>query len=1050
MLNAILSWSLHNRLVVLALWAGVVVAGLFALRTLPIDAFPDTTPVQVQINTNVPALSPEEVERQITMPIELGISGLPALEEVRSTSKYGLSQVVVTFKDGTDILSARNLINERLGVIDLPPGIKPKMGPIATGLGEVLHYAVIPAPTLSSVIILDPEDQSVLMAVAGGMVGPVVRGNKPKDLMDLRTFHDWEIKPVLRTVPGTAEVNSWGGLEKQFQVRVDPESMLKFGVTFRQIEDAVRASNLNVGGGTIRDRGEGLSVRGVGSTPTIPEIKRIVVDARAGAPVYLSQVADVTIGPDVRRGAVTADGKGEVVLGLGFMLMGENSHEVTRRMSDKLEEIKKNLPEGVQIVKLYDRTELVDHVIDTVRKNLFEGGLLVIAVLFVFLGNLRAGLIVASAIPLSLLGAFLGMSKFAIAGSLLSLGALDFGLVVDSSVVLVENVIRHLTHGDNQRDRRDIVLDAALEVRKPTLFGELIILIVYLPILSLDGVAGKLFRPMALTVIFALLTSLLASLTLIPVLASLLLSRKMKETEPVTVRVAGFLANPLLRLALRFRVAVVGLALLGLGIAALMARSRGGEFIPVLSEGAFALNIKRLAGVHIDEVIRRNTLMERQLLKTFPDEIEHVWSRCGVAEVATDPMGVEETDAFISLKPRAVWKKAKTQRELLDLIKAEIMELPGQVSAYSQPIEQRVNEMTSGVKGDIAIKLYGKDFKELTRISGEIEKVLKSINPKADVSTEQLIGAPVLEITLDLPKMAKHNLTARTVLDYVEALGGKAAGDVLADPYRFPLVLRLGDKWREKTAIASIPIPLEGGGTVTLGEVTSIRQRDGPAAISREWGRRRTVIQCNIEDADIAGFVAEAQKRIATEVNFPKDGTYRIEWGGTYEYLESTTERLMIVVPLSLVAIFVILFLTFNNLRDALRVFTGVPFAVIGGVVALHVCDLPFSVSAAVGFIALFGVSVLNSLLLVTFVKQRIDQGAPLDLALRDAVRIRLRPVLMTALVASLGFLPMAVSTGMGAEVQRPLATVVIGGVISSTIMTLFVLPVIYGLFGRT
>jgi cobalt-zinc-cadmium resistance protein CzcA len=1045
MLNAILSWSLHNRFLVLAAWAGIAVAGVFALRDLPIDAFPDTTPVQVQVNTVAPALSAKEVERQITFPIEQAISGLPGLKEVRSTSKYGLSQVVVTFEDGTDILKARTLINERLGTVELAAGMpRPKLGPIATGLGEVLHYAVVRADRSAPVVLL-----------AGGAAALGV-GLPERDLMELRTIHDWTIRPAMRTVPGTAEINSWGGLEQQFQVRVDPEKLVKYGVTFRQIQDALQASNINVGGGTIRERGEGISVRGVGQTPNVEKIGRIVVESAHGTPVLLRHVADIKIGSEIRRGAVTVDGKGEAVLGLGFMLMGENSHDVTRRLTTRLDEVEKTLPPGVAVVKLYDRTELVDHVIGTVRNNLFEGGLLVIAVLFVFLGNLRAGLIVAAAIPIALLCAFLGMNRFAIAGSLLSLGALDFGLVVDSSVVLVENVVRHLAHGDNTRDKRDIVLDAAIEVRKPTLFGELIILIVYVPILTLDGVAGKMFRPMALTVIFALLGSLLASLTLIPVLASILLSRKVKETEPLPVQAAEKIVMPLLRGALAFRAATIGLALAGLAVAVFMIRGRGGEFVPVLSEGAFALNIKRLAGVDVSEVVRRNTLMEQELLKKFPDEIEHVWSRCGVAEVATDPMGVEETDTFIALRPRSHWtvkdekgQKVETQRDLMRLIRAEVDGRPGQVVAISQPIEQRVNEMTSGVKGDVAIKVFGDNFDELARIAAEIERVLKSIDPRAEVTVEQLQGAPTLEIELNLAEMAKLNLTARTVLDYVEALGSKPAGDVLTEQFRFPLIIRLAERWRDKAQVAAIPLPLPGGGVVPLGRVTTIRQREGPATISREWGRRRTVVQCNIEGADVAGFVAEARKRIDREVRMPQDGRYRVEFGGTYEHLESANRRLMIVIPLALLAIFALLYMTFHNFRDVFRVYTGVPFAVIGGVVALQLRDMPFSVPAAVGFIALLGVSVLNSLLLVTFIRQMRDAGMPLKRALTEAVRVRMRPVLMTALVASLGFLPMALSTGMGAEVQRPLATVVIGGVVSSTVMTLLVLPAVYRLFGR-
>ena len=773
MLNAIIYWSLHNRMLIVAAWLGIATAGVFALRALPIDAFPDTTPVQVQINTIAPAMAPEEIERKITFPIEQAISGLPNLKEVRSTSKFGLSQVVVTFNDESEILAARNLINERLTIVELPAGVpRPKMGPIATGLGEVLHYAVMRADQPQPIILSSDPDaiRTSIGAMGGGTSAALVRG-KDLTLMDLRRIHDWTIKPALRTVPGTAEVNSWGGLEQQFQVRVDPEKLIKFGVTFKQIEDALHASNFNVGGGIIRERGEGISVVGRGHSTNVEELGQIVIDAKVGTPVYLNQIASVRIGAETRRGAVTADGQGEVVLGLGFMLMGENSRDVTQRLVAKLDEVENNLPPGVKVVKLYDRTELVEHVIGTVRKNLFEGGLLVVAVLFVFLGNLRAGLIVAAAIPISLLCAFLGMYRFGIAGSLLSLGAIDFGLVVDSSVVLVENCVRHLGHADKSRDRREVILDAAIEVRRPTLFGELIILIVYLPILTLEGVEGKLFRPMSLTVIFALLGSLAASLTLIPVLVSFIgrdpwwtrLGRKVyrclewlghrvppvwivfamvrwidthrqkrdEEHDPGIVRATRWAVLPALRWVLNHRTATVGVALTGLGIATIMGLGLAREFVPTLSEGAYALNVKRLAGVDVDEVVRRNTLTERVLLKRFPDEIDHIWSRCGVAEVATDPMGLEETDVFISLKPRSQWtvmdtngKKVATQKDLLELIKEEVDKQPGQNMSFTQPIEQRVNEMASGSKSNIAIKVFGDDFKELTRISEEIEKVI--------------------------------------------------------------------------------------------------------------------------------------------------------------------------------------------------------------------------------------------------------------------------------------------------------------------------------------
>jgi cobalt-zinc-cadmium resistance protein CzcA len=1033
MLNFIITWSLQNRLVVVLAWLGLLIGGVFALRSLAIDAFPDSTPAQVQINTAAPSLDQQEVEKGITMPLEQSISGLPNLKNVRSISKFGLSQIIVTFEDGTDILSARALLNERLTTARLPADIpRPQMGPITTGLGEVLHYAVVSTDRAPA----DSDDAKA-------------------NLMWLRTFHDWSIRPVMRTVPGVAEINSWGGLEKQYQVRIDPDKLIKFNITFKQVEDALMASNFNVGGGMIRDRGEALTVHGLGKTSSADQLGSIVVDAKGGTPILLRQLGEVKIGNEIRRGAVTLDGKGEVVLGLGFMMMGENSHDVTRRMTQKLTEVESNLPPDVKIIRLYDRTELVDHVIATVRTNLFEGGLLVIAVLFIFLGNLRAGLIVALAIPFSMIFAFAGMWKFAIAGSLLSLGALDFGLVVDSSVVLVENCVSKLSHHEpNARSLYDIptatklevIRDAAVEVRKPTLFGELIILLVYIPILTLGGVAGQMFRPMALTVIFALIGSLCASLTLMPVLASLL-PRRMQEKEPLPVRAASWIIMPLFRRAWRYPLATFLLALTGLVCAVFLVLGRGQQFMPELSEGAMVLNVKRLIGVDIDEVIRRNSEMEKLILEKFPTEVEHVWSRCGVAEVATDPMGIEETDMFITLKPRQRWRaEFETQEHLKQALKKELDGLPGQSIQYEQPIAQRVNEMTSGVKSKVAVKVYGDDFEELTRISQQIKTVIEQVNPTARVSPEQLIGAPVLEIEPNLEAMAHYNLPARTVLDYVEAIGSKPAGDVLEGAIRFPLIIRLSERWRSKEEVGNILIPTPRGEVLPLARVTRIRQVEGPALISHEWGQRRTVMPCEVDTDDVAGFVAEARRRVNSQVNLPATGRYRIEWSGNYEYWDEAMARLWIFVPMALLGIFMLLYLTFHNIADAIRIYTGIPFALIGGVAALALRDMPLSVSAAVGFIAVSGVSVLNGLLLVTFIRHRLEHGSPMDEAVCHAVRARLRPVLMTALVASLGFVPMALSTGMGAEVQRPLATVVIGGVISSTMMTLLVLPVVYHL----
>jgi cobalt-zinc-cadmium resistance protein CzcA len=1017
MLNAIIAWSLRNRLVVLAGALCFVGLGVVSLRQINIDAFPDTTPIQVQVNTLAPGLSPEEVERQITFPVEQAITGLPGLQPLRSVSKFGLSQVVVTFNEDTDIYFARQLVNERLGTVELPEGIqRPRLGPVATGIGEVFHY--------------------------------LVTGNK--DLAELRTVQDWVLKPALRTVPGTAEINSWGGLEKQYQVRIDPRRLLQYDVTFAQVAQAVRDNNLNVGGGSIERSGEMLLIHGLGRTNTLEQIGDIVVAAKEGVPLRVRDVAEVRTGAALRLGGVTAQGKGEAVLGLGFLMMKESAHEVTTGLREKLDEVKMNLPSGVRVEPVYQRNELVDQVIDTVRKNLFEGGLFVVAVLFVFLGNLRAGLVVALAIPLSMLFAFCGMLRFGIAASLLSLGALDFGLVVDSSVVMVENVMRHLAHDDNKgRDRVDIVHDAALEVRVPTMFGELIIMIVYLPILTLEGVEGKLFRPMALTVIFALLGSLVLSLTVMPVLASLLLPRRVEEQDPWVIRLARWLYRPVLHAALRHRLAVIGLALGCLGVGVLIWRGLGQEFVPKLSEGALVIGILRLPGTDLQESLRYNTRMEQELLAKFPDEVRSVWSRCGTAEVATDPMGPEETDFFITLKPRDQWRKEiTTQDKLVDKIRDEFQALPGQKLSFTQPIQQRVDEMTSGVKSALAVKLFGDDFDVLESTAQKIQQVLKSIPGNADVNVEQLAGQPVLQVKIQQDQIARYGVPVRTVLELVESLVGRPTGEVMEGQLHFPLVVRLPEKLRaDARAVGDILVATPGGERIPLSRLADIQVVEGPGKVSREAGQRRIVVQCNVEGRDLGSFVAEAQQRVAEKVRLP-GGRYRLEWGGQFENLERASRRLAIVVPVALALIFVLLYLTYHRIGEVLLVFSGVPFASVGGLLALWWREMPFSISAGVGFIALSGVSVLNSMVLVSFIRHLRDRGWNLDEAVEEAALTRLRPVLMTALVASLGFVPMALSTGVGAEVQRPLATVVIGGVISSTLLTLLVLPVLYDLFG--
>ena len=1016
-LNWIIDFSLRNRVAVVLAALLAAVAGAVSLQYLDIDAFPDTTPVQVQINTVAPSLAPEEVERQITFPVEQAISGLPGLEDLRSVSKFGLSQVVVVFKDGTDIYFARQLINERLASVELPGGISlPEMGPVSTGLGEVFHYIVT---------------------------------GKGNDVTDLRTIHDWVVKPPMRTVPGAAEINSWGGYEKQYQIRIDPDRLVKHELTFTEVVEAVGKNNLNVGGGNIRQDGGTLLVQGLGRTADLEQISDIVITSKDGVPVRIREVAEVTIGHEIRRGAVTADGKGEVVLGLGFMLMGENSHEVTWAMKDKLKTISSTLPANVSVTPVYDRTELVDFVIDTVRKNLFEGGLLVVAVLFGFLGNIRAAMIVALAIPLSMLFAFSGMLQFGISASLLSLGALDFGMIVDSSVVMVENCVRHLAHDSNHgKTRLQIIRDAAVEVRRPTLFGELIIMIVYLPILTLEGIEGKMFRPMALTVIFALAGSMVLSMTLMPVLASFLLPKKIEEREPFLMRVAHAIHYPILHFAMHHKLAVMGFAVCVLIVAfGMIAPNLGTEFVPRLSEGAMVVGVIRLAGTDLEESIRYNTEMEKNILKEFPDEVEHVWSRIGSAEVATDPMGIELTDIFITLKPRAQWTKAATQAELTVLLEREMRQHLGVKLGFSQPIEMRMNEMVSGVRADLGIKLFGDDFDVLVAKAQEIERVLGTIPGAADLNTEQVTGQPMLQIKVNQDQVARYGVSAEAVLDLVESIGSKPLGEIVEGQLRFPLVVRLPESFRASAeTIGAIQVATANGERIPLSRLASVEVVQGPSTITREFGQRRITITSNVRGRDLGSFVEEARRTIAQQVALPS-GRYRLEYGGQFENMQRAQTRLLIVVPIAMGLIFVMLYFTYHSIVDTLRVFTGIPFAWVGGLFALWLRDMPFSIPAGIGFITMSGVAVLDDMILVSYIRQLREKGLSLDDAVTQAAITRLRPVLMTTLVASLGFLPMAMADGMGAEVQRPLATVVIGGVIGAMVMSLLVLRVLYLLF---
>jgi heavy metal efflux system protein len=1015
MLTRTIDWSLQHRGTVLLLTLALLVSGVLSFRALPLDAFPDTTAPQVQVNTSAPALTPVETERQLTLPIEQALAGLPHLEEMRSLSKSGLSQVTLQFSEGTDLWFARQQAAERLARVEVPAGIaRPTLGPVATGLGEVFHYLV---------------------------------QSKTRSLEELRTLHDWLIAPQLRSVPGVAEVNAWGGAEKQWHVVVEPRRLQRFGLSLGDVYRALEANNANAGGGIVERAGGASLVIGVGVLEDGKAVEDVVVAAHQGVPVRVRDVARVEVGSEIRRGATTADGEGEAVLGLGFLLMGENSQTVTRALAQRLEEVQRSLPRDVRAEAVYERTELVELVLRTVRASLLEGALLVIAILFLFLGDWRAGLIVAAAIPLSMLFAFNAMLRFGIAGTLMSLGAIDFGLVVDSSVILVENAERRLAGEHGGRSLLEVVRDAAVEVRKPTLFGELIILVVYLPVLTLEGVEGKLFRPMALTVIFALLGSALLSMTLMPVLASFALRRRTgPHREPRLVRFLQRLYRPLLEGALCHAKAVlVGAGLLVVG-AGLVAARLGSEFVPRLSEGTLVINTVRLAEVSLAESVRYGSQIEKVLLGRFPAEVKRVWTRTGTAEVATDAMGIELSDVFITLTPRGQWTRATTQEELVAEMKAELADLPGMRMAFLQPIEMRVNEMMAGVRGDVGIKLFGDDLDVLKAKVREMEALVRAVPGAADVTVEQVTGQPVLELTVDRAAISRYGISAREVLDVVEALGTRLVGEVREGERRFDLAVRLAEEYREDPVkLATVLVSAPGGERIPLGRLTRIREVSGPTTLQREWGKRRVLIQANVRGRDLGGFV-DAVQRTLGQVELPAG--YYVRLGGQFQHLERARARLLLVVPISLALIFVLLYATYHRVLDALRIFVGVPFALVGGVLALMARGLPFSIPAAVGFIALSGVSVLGDMVLVSRVRQLLERGQGLQEALREAALTRLRPVLMTAAVAALGFLPMALNTGVGAEVQRPLATVVVGGILSSTLLTLLVLPVLYSVFG--
>lgn len=1034
MLTAILTFSLRHRALVILAWIVVATAGALSFARLPLDAFPDTTPVQVQVNVTAPALSPLDIERQITFPVEQSISGLPNLKEVRSVSRFGFAQITAIFDDGTPMYLARQVVGERIQAVSLPPGIdRPKLGPVATGLGEVFHYLV-------------------------------TSDNGAASLAELRTTQDWIIRPQLRSVRGTAEINSWGGDERQIQVIVDPTALTARGLTLLQLAEALERNNANVGGGTIERPGSGEAtlVQGTALITTIRDVEAVVVTAHEGVPIRVGDVAKVVDGREIRRAAVTADGKGEVVLGLGFMLVGENSRDVTQALTTRLAEVNKSLPRGVRATPVYERTKLVDHVLATVRNNLLEGAALVVLVLLVFLRSFRAGLLVALAIPLSMLFASSLMLYTGIAGSLMSLGAIDFGLVVDSSVIVVENVSRRLAidRGANDGGERpviDVVRDAAVEVRRPTLLGELVIAIVYVPILLLEGVEGKLFRPMALTVIFALVGSMLASMTLVPALASLFLKRpsaSIKDGAHGEGRVFAMVKRVYQRLlddALRSRKRTLAFAVALLVMGGLGATRLGSEFIPRLSEEAIVINTVRLAGVSPDETIRYGLSIENVLLRSFPDEIARVWTRSGTPEVATDPMGIELSDVFITLHPRDRWKRAKTQQELVRKMQDELSDMPGMRTIFTQPIEMRMSEMIAGIRADVGVKIFGDDLDVLRKKAREVERAIKDTPGSADVTVEQISGQPLLRVNVDREAIARHGIPAQDLLEAVAALGQRHVGEMYegGGERRFPIAIRIDERYRnDPLAVSTLLVTAANGDRIPLARLAKIELIESPLAVQREWGKRRIVVQANVRGRDVGSFKEAVTARVNESVQLPPG--YYIRYGGQFEHLERAEKRLFIIVPLTILAILMLLYFTYGTVLDAVRVFTGVPLAAVGGTIALLARGLPFSISAAVGFIAVSGVAVLADMVLVSTIRQLVhdDEGMSLREAIREAAARRLRPVLMTSLVAGLGFIPMAIATGVGAEVQRPLATVVIGGVVSSTLLTLFVVPVLYDLFG--
>lgn len=1032
MIDAFLRFSIARRWIVLFLVLVVAAAGIWSYQKLPIDAVPDITNVQVQINTQAPGYSPLEVEQRITYLVETAIAGLPKIEYTRSLSRYGLSQVTVVFHDGTDIYFARNLINERLQQVksQLPGGIEPEMGPIATGLGEIYLYTVH-----ASKEARQPNGQAY-------------------DATALRTLQDWVIRPQLRQVPGVTEVNTIGGFEKQFHVTPDPARLLAYGLTFEDVVSALQKNNGNVGAGYIERNGEQYLIRSPGQVQDIAGIERIIVSHRQGVPVTIREIADVAYGKQLRTGAATRDGE-ETVLGTAVMLIGDNSRTVSKAVSAKLLEVNKSLPPGVTADPVYDRTVLVEKTISTVQKNLLEGAILVVAVLLVMLGNVRAAVLTALVIPISMLMLMTGMVQSKVSANLMSLGALDFGLIVDGAVIIVENCIMRLgqkQHREgrllNLEERLHTVFIATREVFTPSLVSVLVVILVNLPILALTGVEGKMFRPMALAVIIALISALALSITFVPAAVALFLTGKVEEKENLIVRGAKRLYAPLFEKVVRWRIAVISVAVVLVALCGVLASRLGSEFIPNLDEGDLAVQALRIPGTSLSQSLEMQFQLERAV-KEVP-EVKTYFSRVGTAEVATDPMPPSISDGYVMLKSPKDWpdpKKPKAQ--LVAEIEKKLEQLPGNLFEISQPIQLRFNELISGVRSDVGIKLYGDNLDQLLRTGNAIAAVLTAIPGAEGVKVEQVAGLPVLSIEPNRTALYRYGLNVADVQAVLSAAtGGEEAGQIFEGDQRFSIVVRLPEHLRGDLAtLQRLPVPLYSGGYVPLGEVASLTVAPGPNQISRENGKRRLVVTSNVRGRDLGGFVAEARAKIDQQVKLPSG--YWMTYGGTFEQLASASQRLTVLVPVTLVMIFALLLMTFGSAKDALLVFSGVPLALTGGVIALWLRGISLSITAGVGFITLSGVAVLTGVVMVSAFRERLQSGLSIDEAIREGAMMRLRPILMVALVAALGFLPMALNTSTGAEVQRPLATVVIGGIISSTLLTLLVLPGLYRMAWR-